>query len=633
MVFFSIILTIFSDKHLEECLNSIFSQTNSDFEVICIDTTNSEKTDEILSKFLMDTRLTRIKVDITVDNIGDIKNNLIESSTGKYLSFLTSNNVLSNPEVLEKISESSDNAELISSNIDVITENVTNNPFYNPIYNKYTEIGEDRVEEYGVPYHLSRNIIKKEYVVQNHITFRNMNHCEDILFLSEILSKISTYRHTPYIFCKEYLEDYGNITPSILTDYLICYKELLKIFTDKKEFEPILNKISENFIKIKDLKCDVPSYKEYKIIEKEIDEISDICTKNKYSFSYIVKRKLRYIKNRNHDKVTDFDVLISIIIPTYNVEEYLDDCLVSLINQSFENFEAIIVDDSSTDSTVDIIRYYEKIDSRIKFIEKEKKSGSGGSRNYGMKYARGKYIQFLDADDWLDLDCLEKLYSYAEEYETDIVIFKLINYETEEKTFYKNRYYSIPSLDDFKNKAFNLDDVEKKLFYIAVSPVNKLYSRHYLESINAVFPEKYIHQDNPFFFQTFCDAERVYLTDEYFYNRRRTDSSISTRLDGTQIGTIEIVEYILNVFINNTLYEKFKKPMLNLLVFKVRNRSKQVGEEFKEEYYKKAKRKFFKFMFTYGLIDDLKENLNQENKEFFEKIVYSDNYEKYLEMK
>ena len=73
--------------------------------------------------------------------------------------------------------------------------------------------------------------------------------------------------------------------------------------------------------------------------------------------------------------------------------------------------------------------------------------------------------------------------------------------------------------------------------------------------------------------------------------------------------------------------------MLNLLVFKVRNRSKQVGEEFKEEYYKKAKRKFFKFMFTYGLIDDLKENLNQENKEFFEKIVYSDNYEKYLEMK
>ncbi len=633
MVFFSIILTIFSDTHLEECLNSIFSQTNGDFEVICIDTTNSEKTDEIMSKFLMDTRITRIKIDTTTENTGDIKNILIKNSKGKYISFLTSNNVLSHPEILETLSKSSENAELLSSNIEIITKNITNNPFDNPICTKYTENGENKVEQYGVPYHLSRNIIKKEFIMKNNISFRSMNYCEDILFLSEILSKTSTYTCRPDIFCKEYMEDNKSITPQILTDYLKCYKELLKIFTDKKEFEPILNKISENFIKIKDLKCDVPSYKEYKIIEKEIDEISDICTKKKYPFSYIVKRKLRYVKNRNHDKVTNFDVLISIVIPTYNVEEYLDDCLVSLINQTFENFEVILVDDSSTDSTVDIIKYYEKIDPRIKFIEKEKKSGSGGSRNYGMKYARGKYIQFLDADDWLDLDCLEKLYSYAEEYETDIVIFKLINYETEEKIFYKSRYYSIPSLDDFKNKAFNLDDVENKLFYIAVSPVNKLYSRHYLESINAVFPEKYIHQDNPFFYQTFCDAERVYLTDEYFYNRRRTNSSISTRLDGTQIGTIEIVEYILNVFINNTLYEKFKRPMLNLLVYKVRNRRKQVGEEYKEEYYKKAKRKFFKFMFTYGLIDDLNENLNHENKEFFDKIVYSENYEKYLEMK
>ena len=633
MVFFSIILTIFSDTHLEECLNSIFSQTNGDFEVICIDTTNSEKTDEIMSKFLMDTRITRIKIDTTTENTGDIKNILIKNSKGKYISFLTSNNVLSHPEILETLSKSSENAELLSSNIEIITKNITSNPFDNPTCTKYTENGENKVEQYGVPYHLSRNIIKKEFIMKNNISFRSMNYCEDILFLSEILSKTSTYTCRPDIFCKEYMEDNKSITPQILTDYLKCYKELLKIFTDKKEFEPILNKISENFIKIKDLKCDVPSYKEYKIIEKEIDEISDICTKKKYPFSYIVKRKLRYVKNRNHDKVTNFDVLISIVIPTYNVEEYLDDCLVSLINQTFENFEVILVDDSSTDSTVDIIKYYEKIDPRIKFIEKEKKSGSGGSRNYGMKYARGKYIQFLDADDWLDLDCLEKLYSYAEEYETDIVIFKLINYETEEKIFYKSRYYSIPSLDDFKNRAFNLDDVENKLFYIAVSPVNKLYSRHYLESINAVFPEKYIHQDNPFFYQTFCDAERVYLTDEYFYNRRRTNSSISTRLDGTQIGTIEIVEYILNVFINNTLYEKFKRPMLNLLVYKVRNRRKQVGEEYKEEYYKKAKRKFFKFMFTYGLIDDLNENLNHENKEFFDKIVYSENYEKYLEMK
>jgi glycosyltransferase involved in cell wall biosynthesis len=111
---------------------------------------------------------------------------------------------------------------------------------------------------------------------------------------------------------------------------------------------------------------------------------------------------------------------ITIIIPCYNVEKYLDRCMISVINQTLQNIEIIVIDDKSTDKTPSIIYKYHKLDKRIQVIAFEKNKGVANARNAGIKKAKGKYIGFLDSDDYVDLDFYEKLYIKAIETKSDI---------------------------------------------------------------------------------------------------------------------------------------------------------------------------------------------------------------------
>lgn len=113
--------------------------------------------------------------------------------------------------------------------------------------------------------------------------------------------------------------------------------------------------------------------------------------------------------------------MVSIIVPCYQVEKYIRRCVDSIINQSigFENIELILVDDASTDGTLEILRKYEKMYPGIIVIECEKNGRQGTARNIGLQYATGKYIGFVDADDWIEPDMYEHMYLIAEEYSVD----------------------------------------------------------------------------------------------------------------------------------------------------------------------------------------------------------------------
>lgn len=636
MCLISLILAVTSTDTLDECLNSIYSQTFNNYEVIIIHNENKNAGNDLLY-YKEDKRFKSINNN-GHNSINTLKNKAITIARGKFINFLTSDTIINEKNSLQKISEKLEkhDSEMFSSNTLFMYDDYSKtayNPFINLSHVKiYTKEEEVLPSEYSSPLFLSRNFIKKDFLIKNNIHFPDIGNDTDMLFLSEVLTKIDSYITIPEIYSNKTLSISHEDTPEKIIECLKHYNYMLKIFEDRKKYEKILEKISWSIINIKEYESNAFSNKTYKLLELEIENTNKIFDENDFYLSYKIKRSLRYFKNRIYNRITQFNVAISIIIPTYNVEEYIDECLISLLSQTFQNFEIIIIDDSSTDNTLSIIRKYQKMDYRIKFVEKTRKCGSGGSRNLGMEYARGKYLLFMDADDWIDNNALEKLYSYSEEYETDIVMFKLINYNEIEKIFYYTDYLSINAIKRYDNSVFNIDDVEKDLFKISVTPVNKLYSRSFLESINVKYPENYIHQDNPFFYETFCNAEKVYLTDEYFYNRRLTNSSISTRIDNTQIGTIEIIEYILKVFLKYNLYEKYKKPLNNLLIYKVRNRRRQVGNEFGEEYYLKARKKFFKLMNEYKLEDDLNENLNTKNKEYFLAVTCSKDYREYLDV-
>lgn len=116
------------------------------------------------------------------------------------------------------------------------------------------------------------------------------------------------------------------------------------------------------------------------------------------------------------------NIMVSVIIPAYNVAPYLDRCLKSVLCQSYSDFEIIVLNDGSDDDTEVVCRGWQKKDKRIRFISKNNE-GQGPTRDMGIRMAKGKYIFFLDADDWIVDDCLEKLVKTAEETMADIVIF------------------------------------------------------------------------------------------------------------------------------------------------------------------------------------------------------------------
>ena len=126
------------------------------------------------------------------------------------------------------------------------------------------------------------------------------------------------------------------------------------------------------------------------------------------------------------------EIKVSVIIPVYNVKDYVGECLDSLINQSLREIEIICVDDGSTDGTLNILRQYETTDRRIKVIQ-QKNQYAGVARNIGMKHAHGKYMIFLDADDFFNETLLEKTYCEAERCNADVVLFGGQSYDNVSK--------------------------------------------------------------------------------------------------------------------------------------------------------------------------------------------------------
>ena len=115
--------------------------------------------------------------------------------------------------------------------------------------------------------------------------------------------------------------------------------------------------------------------------------------------------------------------MISVIIPVYNVENYWHVCLNSILEQSYGDFEIICIDDASTDSSLEILEYFAKKDSRVKILKNNSNRGPGFSRNRGLDVAEGKYISFLDGDDWFSPDAFETLIKKAEQDTLDLLLF------------------------------------------------------------------------------------------------------------------------------------------------------------------------------------------------------------------
>ena len=211
----------------------------------------------------------------------------------------------------------------------------------------------------------------------------------------------------------------------------------------------------------------------------------------------------------------DNSIKVSVIIPIYNSEKYLKQCLECVKNQTFTEIEVLCVNDGSTDGSLEIMQAFCEEDSRFRILHNVNKvgKGAGSARNYGLKNAKGKYILWLDADDWFDLDLIETVYNAAEEHSTEIVLFDAIRYDVNtgaETPYYSINYSVIP-----KDKVvFTGDDILPGMFQFSGAVWNKLFLRSYVEEKGILCQEVYFTDDVYFAFTAMMNAKRMILIDK-----------------------------------------------------------------------------------------------------------------------
>lgn len=234
---------------------------------------------------------------------------------------------------------------------------------------------------------------------------------------------------------------------------------------------------------------------------------------------------------------------VSIIIPVYNGEKYLRQCLDSALSQSFDDIEVICIDDGSTDTSPDILNEYH--DTRVR-IYSQPNQGAGASRNNGLKYAKGEYVYFMDCDDYLEENALEEVYNIAVENKTDFVMFKIKNFNDKTGEIIDDDYYSMPYLKEaVGDEAFNYDDISKMALDLCVCPPGNLFNREFIKGIE--FPEGLLFEDNVFFTHALFKAERIIFYDEFLYNRRKHQDSITTSTSVKSMDTIDITDMLLDL--------------------------------------------------------------------------------------
>lgn len=235
---------------------------------------------------------------------------------------------------------------------------------------------------------------------------------------------------------------------------------------------------------------------------------------------------------------------VSIIVPIYNVEQYLSKCIESIINQTLSNIEIILINDGSTDNSGVIADFYSEKDSRIKVIHKEN-GGQGSARNRGIEIARGEYIGFIDSDDWIDLNMYEVLYKEAKKNCSDIAICSRKVFDD------KNELKTTKELDDviLDNISENIEDyiVNYLLYSHTVVVYNKIYISNIIKNNNIFFKEvrEVGSEDALFNFQVLLYTNRIVVKNKVFHNQLAREGSTARAYKiGAMRRTANLIEEI-----------------------------------------------------------------------------------------
>jgi glycosyltransferase involved in cell wall biosynthesis len=249
-------------------------------------------------------------------------------------------------------------------------------------------------------------------------------------------------------------------------------------------------------------------------------------------------------------------VILSVVIPIYNVERYLPRCIESVLNQKIVNLEVILINDGSLDKSGEICNKYAELDSRVKVIHKQN-GGLSSARNTGIENSKGKYIAFVDSDDYLSKDSLHILINEAEKYNLDIICG---NY------MYTNEKKSTPTKERLIDKVSTGED------YICKNIVNKtmsmaapfnIYKKDLIINNSIYFKEGILHEDELWTPQVFLKANKVKAIDTYFYMYYIREGSITQSSNKTK----NAIDLVNSCFELDNIYEKVENKQNKAILY------------------------------------------------------------------
>ena len=523
----SVLMPVYKTKeeYLRAAIESILNQTYQDFEFLILDDCPDNTREDIVKSY-KDTRIKYAKNERNLGITGS-RNKLISMAKGEYLAVMDHDDISAPTRFAKEVEVLDENPEIgvVGSNIHKI---VANKDVIQPEFDEDIKIG---LMMKCVINHPS-SMIRKSVLIKNNIAYEeHYSPAEDYKLWCRLIGVTKFYNIQEVLL--NYRDWNGsttnrssnkmeNATLEIWSqneiNYPVWWKTFDRVKAKKVQTIRLLNCIP--FLKI------VEKGRRKQVLLFEFIPVLSI--KNSIKVLESKERYRRFIKDKSFQNIDKKEILnkeksaspkISVIIPVYNVEQYLPRCLDSVLAQTFTDFEVICVNDGSPDNSAAILTEYAQRDNRIRIINQENQ-GLSGARNTGLKTAQGEYIYFLDSDDCLHPQALEVLYRFITENKADIVSCDFSKNDTSIPSFQKIEISDIPFEITDNPLHFN-----KKGYTLHISACTKLYKRSILNDLEFI---RGIHfEDCPWTLAIWAKHPRTVVLQEKLYYYTIDENSIS----------------------------------------------------------------------------------------------------------
>jgi glycosyltransferase involved in cell wall biosynthesis len=255
--------------------------------------------------------------------------------------------------------------------------------------------------------------------------------------------------------------------------------------------------------------------------------------------------------------MSDSSIRFGIVIPFYGVEKYIRRCLDSVVNQTYKNFVAVLVDDESKDGSRAIAESYQKKYPDMFMIIAEENQGQGEARNNGFKHLSEDvdYFIFLDSDDYIDKTLLEKANSIVEKEQYDIVVYNFCEIDE------NGHVFGTYNFCEDETGSVSMQDIRKHMRFTSVVP-GRIYNRQFWRETGAEFPKRLWYEDTAIASYVFSRCKKMYLLNEtlYYYIQREGSTMNNQKLE-KMMDIIKSLNYLHSLFIRTDSYEEYKNEI------------------------------------------------------------------------